>query len=133
MDLTGVVALRALLASTGWVERTHRFGRALRGAGHEPGRLLVVGTPDEEPWHLTTHLADEARWAASPELAPTLLRRAPPPGAPPHLSVGLQRLEQARRGETVFVVVPDAAPAESLENAGHGLRVARRRLTRRAG
>ena len=32
------------------------------------------------------------------ELAPTLVRWSPPPGAPPHLSVGLARLEAARRG-----------------------------------
>ena len=115
MDLSRIAAMRELLAATGWVDRTVRFGRSLRGAGHRPGGLLVVGTPSEEPWHLTAHLDEEARWSGIRELTPTLVRWQPPPGAPAHLAVGLDRLEQAGRGETVFVVAPDAAPAELLE------------------
>ena len=36
-------------------------------------------------------------------------------GAPPHLAVGLARLEAARRGETLFVVTEDRAPVPLLE------------------
>ena len=50
-----------------------------------------------------------------PELRPTLLRYAPPPEAPPHLSVTLARLESARRGETVFVVAEQDVPDGLLE------------------
>jgi hypothetical protein len=115
VDAASVKALRELLASTGWGDRTRRFGASLRDAGHHPGGLLLVGTPDEEPWHLTAHLDEEARWSGMPSLAPTLVRWQPPVGAPAHLAIGLERLEQAGKGETVFVVAPDAPPAALLE------------------
>jgi hypothetical protein len=114
MDAEQVAALRALLAPTGWLEQTATFARALRRT-RTPGGLLVVGTPAEEPWHLTAHLAEESRLAGLPELAPTLVRWAPPPGAPVHLRVGVDRLEQAARGETVLVVSAGPAPAPLLE------------------
>ena len=115
MDREQLDALRELLAPTQWIGRSTAFARSLRTAGHREGGLLVVGTPTVEPWHLTAHLADEARWAGVPDLTPTLVRWAPPPGAPPHLAVGLSRLEHAAKGETVFVVAPDQAPDELLE------------------
>jgi hypothetical protein len=46
---------------------------------------------------------------------PTLVRWQVPQGAPSHLRVGLERLEAARRGETVFVVTPSTAPVPLLE------------------
>lgn len=115
MDADQVAALRALLSSTRWLERAGLFGRAMRTSTKTPGGLLVVGTPAEEPWHVTAHLDEESRLSQIPELMPTLVRWAPPPGAPPHLSVGLSRLEEARRGETLFVVAEDAAPVPLLE------------------
>ncbi len=117
MDRSRVAVLRELLAGTGWVERSRRFGGTLRSAGHGSGGLLVVGTPEDEPWHLTAHLDDEARLGGLPDLRPTLVRWAPPAGAPAHLAIGMERLEQARRGETVFVVAPGAAPVPLLERA----------------
>lgn len=115
--------LRELLATTGWVERTRDFARSLRGSSIEPGSLLLVGTPSEEPWHLAAHLDDEARLSGLPGLSPTLVRWSPPPGAPAHLSVGLARLEAARRGETLFVVAPEAAPDQLLERVSDARRV----------
>ena len=109
--------LREVLASSGWVERTQGFARTLRRGTTEPGGLLLVGTPDAEPWHLAAHLDDESRWSGVPELSPTLVRYQAPQDAPSHLSVTLQRLEVARRGETVFVVSEDAAPEGLLERA----------------
>jgi DNA-binding MurR/RpiR family transcriptional regulator len=79
------------------------------------GGLLLVGTPAEEPWHLAAHLDDESRLSGITELAPTLVRWNAPVNAPPHLRVGLERLEAARRGETLFVVTPETAPAPLLE------------------
>ncbi|WP_219460436.1 hypothetical protein [Nonomuraea rhizosphaerae] len=114
MDTGSVNLLRELLAETGWVERTRDLGLALR-ATRSPGGLLLVGTPDDEPWHLTAHLADEARMSDLPQLAPTLVRWAPPPQAPPHLRVGLERIEGTGRGETLFVVAEREAPVPLLE------------------
>jgi hypothetical protein len=116
MNADQVAALRALLAPTGWLDRTRSFARALRTYSRTPEGLLVVGTPDDEPWHMTAHLAEESRLAAIPELSPTLIRWAPPAGAPPHLRVGIERLEAATRDETLLVVSGgDLAPEALLE------------------
>lgn len=115
MDADQVAALAEILGPGGWMAETREFALALRASARTPGGLLLVGTPEEEPWHLTAHLDEESRLAALPELAPTLVRWRPPPGAPAHLAVGLERLEAARRGETLFVVSPVAAPVPLLE------------------
>lgn len=122
MDARSVTLLREILASTGWIERTREFGLALR-ATRSPGGLLVVGTPQEEPWHLTAHLSDEARLSGLPQLAPTLVRWAPAPDAPAHLRVGLERIEQAGRGETLFVVTEEQAPEILLERVSDARKV----------
>jgi hypothetical protein len=115
MNADQVVALRALLAPTGWLARTSQFAGALRRSARTPHGLLIVGTASDEPWHLTAHLADESRLAGIPELEPTLVRWAPPRGAPAHLSVGLDRLRDAGHSQTLLVVTPQLAPAELLE------------------
>jgi hypothetical protein len=112
-----------MLARTGWLERARVFGRALRTSTRSPGGLLLVGTPTYEPWHLTAHLDDESRLSGIPELMPTLVRWSPPPDAPPHLRVGLARLEAARRGETLFVVTEDTAPVPLLERVNDARRM----------
>jgi hypothetical protein len=116
MDSDQVAALRMLLGSSTWLQRARSFAQALRGAApRTPGGLLIVGTPDDEPWHLAAHLDQESQLAQVPGLAPTLVRWAPPPDAPPHLRVGLERVEHARRGETLFVVSSEAAPEPLLD------------------
>ncbi|MFC6881288.1 MULTISPECIES: hypothetical protein [Actinomadura] len=115
MDAEQVTMLREVLAATGWLDRTQEFGRALRVTSRTPGGLMLVGTPGDDPWHLAAHLDDESRLGGLPGLAPTLVRWAPPPDAPPHLKVGLERLEEARRGETLFVVAEEEAPVPLLE------------------
>ena len=113
MDASRVSILREVLSGTGWVDRTRGFARTLRRSTDGGDGLLLVGTPTQEPWHLAAHLDDESRYAGLPSLSPILVRWAPPLGAPEHLSFGLERLETARRGETLFVVAPDD-PTEGL-------------------
>jgi hypothetical protein len=116
MDADQVMTLRAALASSTWLQQARSFAHALRGAApRTPGGLLIVGTPDEEPWHLAAHLDQESRLARIPGLAPTLVRWAPPRDAPPHLRIGLDRIASAGRGETLFVVSAEAAPPALLE------------------
>jgi hypothetical protein len=123
MDRDQVAALRMLLAPTGWPDRARAFARALRTSTKTPGGLLLVGSPTEEPWHLAAHLDDESRLSGIAELTPTLVRWQVPDGAPPHLRIGLERLEAARRGETLFVVTPDAAPVPLLERVNDARKV----------
>ncbi|MFJ5923976.1 hypothetical protein ACIQF6_15400 [Kitasatospora sp. NPDC092948] len=117
MDAVRVSALRQALAGTGWPERAGAFASALRGSvtRRSATGLLLVGTPDYEPWHLAAHLGDEAAYSGVPELVPTLLRHTVPAGAPSHLAVGLPRLEEARNGATVLLVAPAPADAPLLE------------------
>lgn len=112
-----------LLEPSGWLGAARRFASSLRSAGHEPGRLLVVGTPEQEPWHLTAHLADAARWRAVPSLAPTLVRWNVPAGAPAHLSLGIDAVPAAGRGTTLLVAAPgqvDEQLLQRLEDARRG-------------
>ncbi|MFG2935085.1 hypothetical protein [Streptomyces sp. NPDC048282] len=112
MDAVRVALLREVLAGTEWLGATRRFAGALRGSvvGHGGG-LLLLGTPDYEPWHLAAHLVDEAAWSGTPELAPTLVRHGARPTDPAHLAVGPGRIEAARRGETLLVVAPGETEA----------------------
>ena len=116
MDAVRVALLREVLAGTEWLGATRRFAGVLRGSVVAPGGgLLLVGTPEYEPWHLAAHLVDEAAWSGTPELAPTLVRHRVRPSDPPHLAVGPGRIEAARRGETLLVVAPEE-PAPLLEH-----------------
>lgn len=115
MNADQVAALRALLAPTGWLDRTSSFARALRRSARTPSGLLIVGTSSYEPWHMTAHLESESQLAGIPELMPTLVRWRPKPGAPAHLSIGLDRLRATNRAETLLVVSPGPAPAQLLE------------------
>ena len=122
MDSERVAALRDALVHTSWWSRASDLGRAVRSTPG-PGHLLLVGTPKVEPWHLAAHLDDEARLNALPQIAPQLVRWNPPEQAPDHLTIGLGRLEQVSRGETVFVVAPDAAPDPLLERVDDARRI----------
>jgi hypothetical protein len=115
VDARQALLLRQMLTGSANLDETAEFARALTSAGHTTGGLLLVGTPDEEPWHLGAHLGDEARWAGAPSLEPTWVRWNPPPGAPPHLAVGLDRLAAAGRGSTLLVATPTGAIDPLLE------------------
>ncbi|MEV7887645.1 hypothetical protein ACWD3I_09575 [Streptomyces sp. NPDC002817] len=122
MDAVRVALLREVLAGTEWLGATRRFAGVLRGSVvSHGGGLLLVGTPEYEPWHLAAHLVDEAAWSGTPELAPTLVRHEAQPSDPAHLAVGLGRLAAARRGETLLVVSP-AGPGVPLLERVHDAR-----------
>ncbi|MGW3678371.1 hypothetical protein [Streptomyces prasinus] len=123
MDAVRVALLRDVLAGTEWLGATRRFAGSLRGSVvSHGGGLLLVGTPEYEPWHLAAHLVDEAAWSGTPELAPTLVRHGARPSDPAHLAVGLGRLEAARRGETLLVVAPGEPAAPLLERVSDARR-----------
>jgi hypothetical protein len=65
---------------------------------------------------MAAHLTEESRLADLPGLTPTLVRWAPPPGAPAHLSVGIDRLAQVSRRETLLVVSQATAPERLLDH-----------------
>ncbi|MCX5407635.1 hypothetical protein OHA37_27700 [Streptomyces sp. NBC_00335] len=116
MDAVRVALLREVLAGTQWPGAARRFAGTLRrSVVPAGGNLLLVGTEQYEPWHLAAHLVDEAAWSGLPELAPTLVRHQVLPGDAPHLSVGLSRLEAARRGHTLLVVAPERPGGGLLE------------------
>ncbi|MER8066703.1 hypothetical protein ABTZ59_00050 [Streptomyces sp. NPDC094034] len=122
MDAVRVALLREVLAETQWPSATRRFAGALRtSVVSQGGGLLLVGTAEYEPWHLTAHLVDEAAWSGQPELTPTLVRHRVRAGDPAHLAVGLKRLEAAGRGETLLVVAPER-PGTGLLERVHGAR-----------
>lgn len=122
MDAVRVALLREVLAGTQWPGAARRFAGTLRrSVVPAGGNLLLVGTEQYEPWHMTAHLVDEAAWSGLPELAPTLVRHRVLPGDAPHLSVGLSRLEAARRGHTLLVVAP-VHPGDGLLERVHDAR-----------
>ncbi|MER5514593.1 hypothetical protein ACGFZQ_29345 [Streptomyces sp. NPDC048254] len=117
MDAVRVALLREVLAGTEWLGATRRFAGALRGSVvTHGGGLLLLGTPEYEPWHLAAHLVDEAAWSGTPELAPTLVRHGARPTDPAHLAAGLGRIEAARRGETLLVVAPGDSSEPLLDH-----------------
>lgn len=115
VEASQVALLREVLGATDWLERTDDFARALHERARTPGGLLLLGNPVEEPWHLAAHLDEESRFNDVPGLAPTLVRWVPPPAGPAHLSIGLDRLRETARGETLLVVTPQTAPVPLLE------------------
>lgn len=114
MDAANVAALRAMLAPTSWLESTTSFAASLRTSAMKRSGLVLIGTADDEPWHMAAHLEDESRYAEIPALAPALVRWSPKPDAPPHLSIGVDELVDRSRGRTLLVVSEQAAPAELL-------------------
>ena len=112
MDLSQAQLLRDVLEGTGLLEETDEFANALRHSTRTPSGLLIAGPANDEPWHLTAHLDDEARHSGNQLMRPTLLRWNVHPGDPAHLAIGMERLVDTRRGESVLVVAETAANAD---------------------
>jgi hypothetical protein len=115
VDVGKVTVLRELLAGSDWVERTDEFAGAMRAATRRNDGLLLMGTPEYEPWHLAAHLDDEATFSGAVDLRPTLVRWDTGTATAPHLRVGLDRLASVRRGEPLLVVSPGLAGQSLLE------------------
>ncbi|MGW7682425.1 hypothetical protein ACWGID_16905 [Kribbella sp. NPDC054772] len=115
MDLTRASLLREMLSGTELGSRTTEFGYALRRFTTRRSGLMLFGPVDEEPWHLTAHLDDELHRAGVEDMRPSLVRWAPPPDAPPHLAIGLDRLRDAGRGESLLVVAEENPATTLLE------------------
>ncbi|WP_132149762.1 hypothetical protein [Kribbella antiqua] len=113
MDLTRASLLREMLTGTELGTRTTHFAHSLRRFTTRTGGLMLFGPAEDEPWHLTAHLDDELHRAGIEDIRPSLIRWSPPPGAPPHLSIGLDRLTDAGRGESLLVVAEED-PADTL-------------------
>lgn len=115
VDLTKAAVLRELLTGTELAGRTTSFAHSLRRFTTRVGGLLLFGPPEDEPWHLTAHLDDELHRAGVEDVRPSLVRWAPPPDAPPHLAIGLDRLRDSGRGESLLVVAEESPPDTLLE------------------
>jgi hypothetical protein len=113
VDLTKASLFREMLTGTELGSRTTEFAHSLRRFTTRIGGLMLFGPVEDEPWHLTAHLDDELHRAGIDDIRPALVRWSPPPDAPPHLSIGLDRLSEAGRGESLLVVVEET-PAEVL-------------------
>ncbi|TWD80827.1 hypothetical protein FB561_1921 [Kribbella amoyensis] len=113
MDLTKASMLREMITGTELGTRTTDFAHSLRRYTTRRGGLLLFGPAEDEPWHLTAHLDDELHRAGVEDVRPSLVRWAPPPDAPPHLAIGLDRLRDSGKGESLLVV-SEANPADTL-------------------
>lgn len=111
MEMSQAELLREILAGTGLPDDAATLARALRRSTRHPSGLLVTGPPDDEPWHLTAHLDDEARMSGAVLLKPRLVRWNVHPGDPEHLSHGVSALSEARRGDSVLVVAATTDPS----------------------
>jgi hypothetical protein len=113
VDLTKASLLREMLTGTELGSRTTQFAHSLRRFTTRTGGLMLFGPAEDEPWHLTAHLDDELHRVGIDDIRPALVRWSPPPDAPPHLSIGLDRLREAGRGESLLVVAENT-PADNL-------------------
>jgi hypothetical protein len=102
--------------------QTVQFAGALGGRREESNRLLVVGTPEFEPWHFVAHMSEEAQRQGRSDLRPTLMRWEIPAGAPAHLAVSVDDIAQATRDQTVLVLPSGTRSSELLSRVSDAKR-----------
>jgi hypothetical protein len=115
MDHHDIGRFRRMLRALRLDDASAEFAAALGSGSPSRDSLLVVGTPECEPWHFVAHLAEEAQSSGRPDLVPTWVRWTPPVAARAHLAVSLDRLAAVRRGDTVLVVAPNGASERLLD------------------
>ncbi len=129
MDHHEVGGFRKLLRALRLDHASEEFAAAIGSGPGRGGSLLVVGTPDNEPWHFVAHMAEEAQSCGRPDLVPTWVRWTAPRAAPAHLGVTLDRLSAVRRSDTVVVVAPNHAGERLLEHVDDARRFGGRIMT----
>jgi hypothetical protein len=128
MDSSHIQRFRKLLRELRLDDASTEFAAAIGSEDSQRSdSLLVVGTPECEPWHFVAHLADEARASGRLDLVPTWIRWTPPKSAKGHLSISVNRLAEIRRGDTILVIAPNNATEQLLDRVSdakdHGGRV----------
>jgi hypothetical protein len=129
MDHHDVSGFRRLLRALHLDDASAEFAAALGSGSESRDSLLVVGTPECEPWHFVAHLAEEAQSSGRPELMPTWVRWTPPVAARAHLAVTMDRLSAVRRSDTVLVVAPNRASERLLDRVDDARRFGGRVMT----
>ena len=102
--------------------QTVQFAGALGGRRETSSGLLVVGTPEFEPWHFVAHMSEEAERQGRNDLRPTLMRWEIPVGAPAHLAVSVDEIAHATRDQTVLVLPSRTRSWEMLERVSDAKR-----------
>jgi hypothetical protein len=102
--------------------QTLQFAGALGGRRETSSGLLVVGTPEFEPWHFVAHMSEEAERQGRGDLRPTLMRWEVPAGAPAHLARSVDEITHATRDQTVLVVSSRTRSWEMLERVSDAKR-----------
>lgn len=100
MQLSQADLLARRLRGARWFPELEDLGAAVR-TRRSAGRLLLVGHPSEDPWHLAAHLETLAAVRSLPSLTPTLVREG--------------RLEGVHRADTVLLLSERKVPDWQLE------------------
>jgi len=129
MDQRTVHGFRKLLSDLFLDVSSAEFAAALGAGSHKRDSLLVVGTPECEPWHFVAHLAEEAQSSGRADLVPTWVRWAPPVTGKAHLAVTIDRLGAVRGGDTVLVIAPNRASEQLLDRVDDARRFGGRVMT----
>jgi hypothetical protein len=103
---------RAARASV-WFASLAGFAGSLRQSVRTSGQLLVVGSPDAEPWHFTAHLESLAHYRGAPELTPTLVRWVEPTGSAP--GIGVEQMTAGGAGRVILAISEGSSDGELLE------------------
>jgi hypothetical protein len=113
MNLGQTETLARAGRASAWFSGLAGFAGSLRRSVHAPGQLLVVGSPDAEPWHFTAHLESLAQYRDVPQLTPTLVRWTEPVGSTP--GIGVEQMTAGGTGRVILAISEGVSDTELLE------------------